>query len=156
MERTWISPKAHLIQRKGYWRFWEGAGGWNLKVNAVLWHTARQTVYLACLPSHVLRAYCNFESKQANSITLFGRRPNKKESLNTARKCSHYRGWLSSRISWLGKNQVSVVRIDKCLWAFSRYQKLSETPKERSIDWRMCSIWHKLHSLCFCHQYSWW
>ena len=27
-------------------------------------------VYLACLRSHVLRAYCNFESKQANSITL--------------------------------------------------------------------------------------
>ena len=34
-------------------------------------------VYLAFLRSHVLRAYCNFESKQANSITLFGRRPNK-------------------------------------------------------------------------------
>ena len=33
-------------------------------------------VYLACLRSHVLRAYCNFESKQASSITLFGRRPN--------------------------------------------------------------------------------
>ena len=29
-------------------------------------------VCLACLRSHVLRAYCNFESKQANSITLFG------------------------------------------------------------------------------------
>ena len=43
-------------------------------------------VYLAFLRSHVLRAYCNFESKQANSITLFERRPNKKESLNTARK----------------------------------------------------------------------
>ena len=34
-------------------------------------------VYLACLRSHVLRAYCNFESKQAISITLFGRRQNK-------------------------------------------------------------------------------
>ena len=34
-------------------------------------------VYLACLRSHILRAYCNFESKQANSITPFGRRPNK-------------------------------------------------------------------------------
>ena len=33
-------------------------------------------VYLACLLSHVLRAYCNFESKQAISISLFGRRPN--------------------------------------------------------------------------------
>ena len=32
--------------------------------------------YLACLLSHVLRAYCNFESKQAISISLFGRRPN--------------------------------------------------------------------------------
>ena len=32
-------------------------------------------VYLAYLRSHLLRAYCNFESKQANSITLFGRRP---------------------------------------------------------------------------------
>ena len=33
-------------------------------------------VYLACLLSHVLRAYCSFESKQAISISLFGRRPN--------------------------------------------------------------------------------
>ena len=31
---------------------------------------------LACLRSHTLRAYCNFKSKQAISITLFGRRPN--------------------------------------------------------------------------------
>ena len=30
----------------------------------------------SCLRSHVLRAHCNFESKQANLITLFGRRPN--------------------------------------------------------------------------------
>ena len=35
-------------------------------------------VYLDCLRSNVLRAYCNFESKQAISITLFGRRPNNK------------------------------------------------------------------------------
>ena len=35
-------------------------------------------VYLDCLRSNVLRAYCNFESKQAISITLFGRRPNYK------------------------------------------------------------------------------
>ena len=33
-------------------------------------------VYLAYLHSQVLRAYFNFESKQAISITLFGRRPN--------------------------------------------------------------------------------
>ena len=33
---------------------------------------------LACLRSHVLRAYCNFDSKQAISITLFERRPSKK------------------------------------------------------------------------------
>ena len=32
-------------------------------------------VYLAYLLFHVLRAYYNFESKQAISITLFGRRP---------------------------------------------------------------------------------
>ena len=46
-------------------------------------------VCLACLRSHVLRAYCNFESKQANSITLFGRRPNNKANntfLNSLRK----------------------------------------------------------------------
>ena len=30
-------------------------------------------VHLACLRLHVLRANCNFESKQAISITLFGR-----------------------------------------------------------------------------------
>ena len=36
---------------------------------------------LACLQLHVFRAYCNFESKQGNSITLFGRRPNNKEEL---------------------------------------------------------------------------
>ena len=34
--------------------------------------------YLACLHSHVLFAYDNFESKQVNSITLFGRCPNNK------------------------------------------------------------------------------
>ena len=35
-------------------------------------------VYLACLHSHVLRAYCKLESKQAISFTLLGRRPNNK------------------------------------------------------------------------------
>ena len=38
--------------------------------------------HLACLHSYVLRAYCNFESKRAFSITLFGRRPNKKTYVN--------------------------------------------------------------------------
>ena len=42
-------------------------------------------VYFACLRSHVLRAYCNFESKQANSITLFGRRPNNKPYIRFSR-----------------------------------------------------------------------
>ena len=37
-------------------------------------------VYLDSLRSNVLRAYCNFESKHAISITLFGRRPNNKQS----------------------------------------------------------------------------
>ena len=36
---------------------------------------------MACLPSHVLRAYCNFDSKQVISKTLFGRRPNMKKLL---------------------------------------------------------------------------
>ena len=36
----------------------------------------RHSRRLARLRLHVLRAYCNFESKQAISITLFGRRPN--------------------------------------------------------------------------------
>ena len=77
----------------------------------MLWHTARLTVYLACLPSHVLRAYCTFESKQANSITLFGRPPNKKESLNTSRKWE----W-RARISEVGflRESLGWVRI-KCL-----------------------------------------
>ena len=34
----------------------------------------RHSRRLGCLSSHVLRSHCNFESKQANSITLFGRR----------------------------------------------------------------------------------
>ena len=42
-------------------------------------------VYLACLRSHVLRAYFNFESKQAISVTLFGRRPNNNDSVNSKR-----------------------------------------------------------------------
>ena len=36
----------------------------------------RHSLPFACLRSHVLRARCNFESKQAISITLLGRRPN--------------------------------------------------------------------------------
>ena len=46
-------------------------------------------VYLACLRSHVLRDYCNFESKQANTITLFGRRPNN----NKTCKQNRFHGW---------------------------------------------------------------
>ena len=38
-----------------------------------------RVVRVACLRSHVLRTYCNFESKQAISVTLFGRRPNNKD-----------------------------------------------------------------------------
>ena len=36
----------------------------------------RHSCCLACLHSHILRAYCNFESKQAIFITLFGRHAN--------------------------------------------------------------------------------
>ena len=49
-------------------------------------HSRRLACYLACLRSHVLRAYRNFESKQANSVTLFGRRPNNNTFLNSLRK----------------------------------------------------------------------
>ena len=58
-------------------------------------------VCLACLRSHVLRAYCNFESKQANSITLFGRRPNNKEKSEKDRK----------RNSFLGNKAVIIAKI---------------------------------------------
>ena len=122
------------FKRKGYWRFWEVAGGWNLKINAVLWHTARQTVYLACLPSHVLRAYCNFESKQANSITLFGRRPNKKESLNTSQKWE----W-RARINEVGflRESLGWVRI-KCLLSAltSVHGRFPFTKNFRKLPWK--------------------
>ena len=64
------------------------------RINAVSWQIARQTfysrlVYLACLRSHVLRAYYNFESKQAISITLFGRRSNN----NSYSKIDMRGGW---------------------------------------------------------------
>ena len=36
----------------------------------------RHSRCLACLHSHILHAYCNFESKQAILITLFGRHAN--------------------------------------------------------------------------------
>ena len=39
----------------------------------------RHSRRLACLHSHVLHAYCNFESKQAIFITLFERRANNNE-----------------------------------------------------------------------------
>ena len=45
----------------------------------------RHSRRLACLRSHVLRAYFNFESKQAISVTLFGRRPNNNDSVNSTR-----------------------------------------------------------------------
>ena len=47
-------------------------GSYVTKINAEMWHSALHSRRLACIRSHVLRAYCNFESKQANSITLFG------------------------------------------------------------------------------------
>ena len=56
-------------------------GTYVMKINAVSWHSVRETsasLGLACLCLHVFHAYCNFESKEANSITLFGRRPKKK------------------------------------------------------------------------------
>ena len=49
------------------------------------WETFASLVlfaWLVLIHSHVLRAYCNFESKRAISITLFGRGPNKKTYVN--------------------------------------------------------------------------
>ena len=51
------------------------------RMNAVSWHIAWQTfasLGLFTFARIALRAYCNFQSKQAISITLFGRRPNNK------------------------------------------------------------------------------
>ena len=55
----------------------------NWQQNIVKLLVISQTIHTVCweddyLRSHVLRAYCNkhFESKQGNSITIFGRRPN--------------------------------------------------------------------------------
>ena len=91
-------------------------------------------VYLACLRSHVLRAFCNFESKQTNSITLFGRRPNKKGSLNTARKWE----W-SARISEVGFLWESLgwARI-KCLLSAltSVYGRFPVTKNFRKLPWK--------------------
>ena len=44
-------------------------------------------VYLACLRSHVLRAYRNFESKTSDLDTLFGRHPNNKVQTLTTKDC---------------------------------------------------------------------
>ena len=41
-------------------------------------------------------------------------------------------------MSWLGNNQVSVVRNNECPRAFSIYQKLSKTSMERSIENEEC------------------
>ena len=64
--------------------FWDRKSGIKYHANRVIfpsWFSActsgsrgRHSRRLACLRSHVLRAYCSFESKQAISITLFGQR----------------------------------------------------------------------------------
>ena len=130
-------------------------GSYVTKINAVLRHTARQSFVSLGLFTWLVYAhtYCvpiaTLNQNKRTRLLYLDDAQIKREALilhANEMKCTHYRGWLSMRISWLGKNQVSVVRINKCLWAFSRYQKLSETSMERSIEWRMCSIWHKFHS----------
>ena len=64
--------------------FWDRKSGIKYHANRAIlpsWFSActsgsrgRHSRRLACLRSHVLRAYCSFESKQAISITLFGQR----------------------------------------------------------------------------------
>ena len=66
--------KSSFNTEKGVWKGLGGGGQFEDKC-CVVTHCAADIrvawlVYLACLRSHVLRAYCNFESKQANSITL--------------------------------------------------------------------------------------
>ena len=59
------------------------------RICAVSWQIARQTFWsrrLACLRSHVLRAYCNFESKQA----IFRRRPNNNNYIKVDMKSGWY------------------------------------------------------------------
>ena len=57
----------------------------------VVTQRGRHSRHLACLRSHVLRAYCNFESKHANSITLFERRPNKNLNHDMGANIRHFR-----------------------------------------------------------------
>ena len=107
---------------------------------------SRHSRRLACLLSHVLCAYCNFESKQANSITLFGPwRPNKMESLDTARKWE----W-SARISEVGflRESLGWARI-KCLLSAltSVHGRFPFTKNFQRLPWKGRSIWHKFHSL---------
>ena len=91
-------------------------GSYITKMNAVLWHNARHSRRLACLHSHVLRAYCNFESKQANSITLFGRRPNNNPFMDFSTEakysqlspCGHLAITDNPRIRTAGKSQAKI------------------------------------------------
>ena len=119
-------------------------------------------VYLAFLRSHVLRAYCNFESKQANSITLFERRPNKKESLNTARKWERRAriisevGFLRESLGWaIIKCLLSAITSVHGRFPFTRnFRKLpwKGPSSEECVPFDTSSI-----RLCFRHQNSrWW
>ena len=100
------------------------------------------------------RMYCvpiaTLNQNKRTRLLYLGRDAQIMESLNTARKWE----W-SARISEVGflPESLGWARI-KCLLsaltnvhAVSIYQNLSETSMERSIEWRTCSIWHKLHSL---------
>ena len=54
-------------------------GTYETKIKAVLWHSVRQifaSLGLFTFERIACKLNCNFESKQANSITLFVRRPN--------------------------------------------------------------------------------
>ena len=66
----------------------------------------RHSRRLACLHLHVLCAYCNFESKQAISVTLFGRHAN-----NNLRSCL----WFSFLTpDWLFF--CNTITVQKCVW----------------------------------------
>ena len=72
----------------------------------VVTHSAQQTSRrLACLRSHLLRAYCNFESKQVNSITLFGPRQNYQSIYERTRSDLEITRSNSSLSSWNSQNR---------------------------------------------------
>ena len=127
----------------------------NLKINAVSWHTARQTFALLGLFTWLVyaRTYCvpiaTLSQNKRTRLLYLGDAQMKRKALilHANEKDEHALAKLAFYENHLGWARI------KCLLsaltnvhAVSIYQNLSETSMERSIEWRMCSIWHKFHS----------